>query len=147
MSHPSPTKARGTTGEAEHAGLFIGSWKAGLQVPGAPTLWMDLMFNAVSRAVSGAGLITQAVNPSVPVYTHLVGDYTDISDQHHLVVLTGYPVPPNGSVVEPNAYVRMLLNSDWRSGTATFSYRTGDVWHTIEGVPVEKADIPAQAGL
>jgi Domain of unknown function (DUF1842) len=152
------TTTRDATQNGQLVGLFIGSWEIGKEsMPGAPTLTVDLMFDAPRSTVSGRGRLFQAVNPPLEVNSRCEGDYTYMTvmphDTHILITLTGYPVtkwPQGGGVgpvLEPNLQVRMVLESDWRSGTATYSYRASDgEWHQVESVPVREQDVPIQAG-
>ncbi len=116
-----------------------------------------LLFDAPRDAVSGYGRLSQAVNPPLEVNSRLEGEYTPLTvvpqSTHILITLTGYPVvtwPPHGGVgpvLEPNLHVRIALESDWKSGTATFSYRDSNgEWRQVKSVPVRELAVPVQAG-
>jgi Domain of unknown function (DUF1842) len=139
--------------KAPPSGLFIGSWEIGnLGMPGAPILTVDLMFYAPMSTVTGHGRLSQAVNPPLEVDSRLSGNYTYMTvmpqSTHVLITLTGYPNTKwVGPVLEPNMEVRMVLEADWHTGTATYSYRSGDgEWSLIESVPVRERTAPVRAG-
>jgi hypothetical protein len=129
-------------------GFFIVSYKIGTGDLGATTFTVHLGIDTVNEAVSGSGLITQAVNPPVHVSTNLQGQYSymaTMQDCHILVVCEGHPVikwPKGGGigpVIPPNVHLRMVLTEDWKSGVANYAY-VNDEGKTVEikGVPVEK---------
>jgi Domain of unknown function (DUF1842) len=131
------------TAGGQGAGLFIGSWEIGTMLPGAPLLTVNLALAAPTGIVTGLGKITQATNPPLDVASKLDGDYTYLTvmpdASHILVTITGYPIlnwPAHvgiGPVVNPNLSLRMVLDSDWQRGTATFSFQTPDGnWQKIE---------------
>ena len=101
-------------------GLFIGCYQIGGDKPGAPLFMVHLMFNAPDKRVSGSGEITQAINPPLDIHSRLQGNYTYMTVMprivHILISLDGYPalVP----VMLPNVHLQMVLNEDWKSGTA-----------------------------
>lgn len=121
-------------------GVFPGAWESDESAVGAPHLRLDLMFNAPHHSVAGHGQVTQATNPPLDVESQLTGDYTYMTvmpqNTHVLVVVSGTDIE-----------VRMVLDSNWESGTVTYRYRTQDgAWHTIESVPVKAVPLAARAG-
>jgi hypothetical protein len=144
--------------KAPSSGLFIGSWEIGNHgMPGAPVLTVDLMFYAPMSTVTGHGRLSQALSPPLEVDSRCTGNYTYMTvmpqKTHILITLTGYPVikwPAGGGIapiIETNMEVRMVLEADWHTGTATYSYRSPDgEWHQIESVPVREHTAPVRAG-
>jgi hypothetical protein len=139
------------------AGLFIGSWEIGTMLPGAPLLTIHLALAASTCTVTGLGQITQATNPPLNVTSRLDGDYTYMTvmpdASHILITVTGYPVlnlPPGsgiGPAIAPNLNLRMVLDSDWQRGTATFSYLAPDgTWQRIESATAHIATSVNVAG-
>ena len=137
------TGAQGGSGTSEGmVGLFIVCYEIGGQMPGAPLFRVNLAVNTPHKVVTGQGHITQAINPPLDVATSLHGTYTYMTVMpnisHILVTAVGYPIidwPPGagvGPVIPPNAELRMLLSSNWQTGTANFRYLTGGNWNEIE---------------
>ena len=132
---------------SQPVGLFPVTYNIGAGLPGAPNFYLGLLVNTPDKVVSGAGRITQAVNPPVDVRTNVNGTYTymaTMKDVHILVVATGYPVvdwPPHGGigpVLLPNLHLRMVLAQDWASGTATYKYlNASGEWIEVDNVPVK----------
>jgi hypothetical protein len=150
-------KAAAKSAMGQGAGLFIGSWEIGTMLPGAPLLTIHLALAAPSGTVTGLGQITQAINPPLDITSRLDGDYTYLTvmpdASHILVTVTGYPVlnmPPGGGigpVVAPNLNLRMVLDSDWQRGTATFSYLGPDgTWQRIESATAHISTSVSTAG-
>jgi hypothetical protein len=68
-----------------------------------------------------------SINPALNVPTTLEGDYTYMTvmpnETHILVVANGTgPIGLTTPLEGPNTKLRMVLESDWASGTANFSY-------------------------
>jgi len=132
---------------ATKTGLFIVAYNIGTSLPGAPHLNLHLAVNTVDEAVTGQGQVTQAVNPPVDVRTNVQGDFTYMTvmpnNTHILVTLTGTQAiqwPSTGGigpVLPPNFSLRMVLASDWKSGTANYKYQVGNTWHEVKDVPVK----------
>lgn len=150
MSQATTARAQGNGLQPQQAGLFIGSWEAGFDMPGAPRLTLDLMFNAPRSRVSGYGHLSQPVNPPLEIDSALTGEYSFIvfgAERRVLINMTGIPVDPHIPEHGPNMMVHMILDEDWRSGTCTFKYRSlGGEWHEIESAPVKERRLPVQAG-
>lgn len=115
------------------SGLFIVSYKIASPNLGAPTFEVHFAVNTPAKTVSGKGLVHNGtVNPPFNLHTDLRGDYTYMTvmpnNTHILVVAEGYPnikFPPHagiGPVILPNTKLRMVLESNWQSGKANFSY-------------------------
>lgn len=129
-------------------GLFIACYKIGGGKPGAPLFDLHLCVNTPDKSVSGMGQLTQAVSPPLNLKTQLTGDFTYMTvmprNVHILVVATGYPSiawPPGGGigpVLQPNASIRMVLEEDWKSGTATYKYVDNKgTWRDVENAAVK----------
>lgn len=130
----------------QQTGLFPVSYEIGGDKPGAPRFVAHLLVYTPAKSVNGAGLITQAINPPLEEATVLQGDFTYMTVMpkitHILITATGHPlfkVPAHGGigpVLQPNVHLRMVLDGDWKSGTANFSYFANGAWHEIENAPV-----------
>ena len=141
---------------AEKKGLFFVQYEIGKAMPGAPEFSVFLTVNPETETVSGAGRVTQVVSPPmVEVPTTLQGDFTYMTvmpkNVHILLTATGYPPakwPLHGGigpVMQPNVHLRMVLDNDWKAGTATYSYFYKDTWHKVEGAPVKLATLKETA--
>ena len=128
-------------------GLFIATYEIGKPMPGAPMFRLQMSVYTPDKTVTGLGHITQETNPPLNVVTQMNGTFTYMTvmpdNTHILVVLNGYPnvhMPPHGGigpVLQPNADVRMVLNDDWKTGTATYRYQDAQgTWHEVENTPV-----------
>src|SRR5512140_347016 len=60
----------------EKMGLFIATYDIGTGALGAPNFHLGITVNTPDKTLSGAGRITQPVNPPVDVSTQLQGTYT-----------------------------------------------------------------------
>ena len=141
----------GLTAGAKKVGLFPVCYQIGDAKAGAPLFKVSLLVYTPGETVSGYGIITQAISPPLKVETKLHGDFTYMTVMpritHILVVATGYPVvhwPPHGGigpVIPPNVHLRMVLNEDWKSGTANYQYiDSKGNWHNIKNAPVKIVD-------
>jgi hypothetical protein len=129
-------------------GLFPVSYEITTGKPGAPRFTVHLLVYTPGKTVNGAGLITQAVNPPLEEATILHGDFTFMTvmpkNTHILVTATGFP-PVKGAghggitpITQPNTHLRMVLDEDWKSGTANFSFLLNGSWHEVENAPVKQ---------
>lgn len=135
---------------AEKTGLFIVTYDIGTGQAGALNCHLGLAVNTVDKTVNGAGRITQAVNPPLDVRTNLQGSFTYMTvmpkQTHILVVATGTPAihwnpsAGTGPALPTNFELRMVLDADWKSGTAYYKYLgTDGAWHEVSDVPVKLA--------
>ena len=129
--------------EVKKVGLFLACYEIATSRIGGPVFKLNLIVNTPTETVHGVGTITQSTNPPLDIATKLDGSFTymtvmpDIT--HILVTASGYPIiywPPHGGigpVILPNVELRMVLNSDWKSGTVNYKYidREG-LWQSIE---------------
>jgi hypothetical protein len=130
------------------AGLFLARFEVGGELPGAPLLHLAFTVYTPGRTVTGLGRLTQAVNPPLDVASRLGGDYTYLTvmpnESTLLVTATGYPVveaPADAGilpVLPPNLTLRMVLDKDWQSGVANYSYLSGGAWHEVTDAPVKQ---------
>jgi hypothetical protein len=128
-------------------GLFPVSYEIGAEMPGAPRFTVHFLVYTPGKTVNGMGVITQAINPPLELATQLHGDFTYMTvmpkTAHILLTATGYPPmkwPHHGGigpVLQPNVHLRIVLEDDWKSGTANYSYFFKDTWHEVEGAPVK----------
>ena len=130
--------------QTEQVGLFPVSYEIGGNMPGAPLFKVNLVVFTPARTVNGAGHITQATNPPLDVQTSLFGQYTYMTvmpnNSHILVTALGHPTTlgPGTPVSPPNVQLRMVLSSDWKSGTANYEYLGSNrQWHRVDNAPVK----------
>jgi hypothetical protein len=112
---------------------------------------LHLLVYTPGKTVTGAGLLTQAINPPLEEAVSVHGDFTYMTvmpkNTHILVTATGVPLvkwPPHGGigpVLQPVLHLRMVLENDWKSGTANFSYFANGHWHEVEGATVKMIPI------
>lgn len=134
----------------DKTGLFIVSYEITTGLLGAPSFEVHLAVNTPQRVVTGQGRITNgSVHPPLEIDTRLNGDFTYMTvmpnETHILVVADGYPVihwPSGGGigpVIPPNTKLRMVLESDWSSGTANFSYVDANgQWQEVNNATVHE---------
>lgn len=126
---------------ADPIGLYPVSLRVGHgNMPGAPTLTLNLLVNAPTGAVSGNALITQALPPPFG-QTHIpqvTGNilHTGFGEDTLLVHVTGQyvvsvPPPAIGSYLAQFS-AALAVDKAW-SGTGTFTYGG----HAITGCTVE----------
>ena len=131
--------------QAQKTGLFLANYQIGESIPGGIIFQTHFVVDAVNKTVSGYGSITQATNPPLDIKTELKGDYTYMTvmpnQSHILITAQGYPnfqFPKGagiGPVILPNVELRMVLSSDWKTGTASYKYYING---TIEPFRIEK---------
>jgi hypothetical protein len=141
----------GLTAGEKKVGLFPVCYAIGGEKPGAPLFKVSLLVYTPGKTVTGYGTVTQAISPPLRVETKLSGDFTYMTvmpkNVHILIVATGYPVvhwPPHGGigpVILPNVHLRMVLNGDWKSGTANYQYQDSKGnWQEVKDAPVKMVD-------
>ena len=129
-------------------GLFIQSYQITTGFAGAPTFVVHLAVNTSQKNISGQGHVSNnSTHPPMEIYSKLSGDFTYMTvmpnNTHILINTVGYPnlnFPPNigiGPVILPNTKLTMVLESNWHTGTANFSYmdERGN-WHEINDAKV-----------
>lgn len=113
---------------------------------------VQLAVSTPNRKVSGTGNIANgSIAGNQTIYTKLEGRFSYMTvmpkNTHIQIVLTGYPDvtwPPLGGVgpvMQHNAELLMVLNDDWKTGTANYRYMTSNgTWKEMEDIPVNIAD-------
>jgi hypothetical protein len=140
--------ANNAAAQANNVGLFLAQYQITTPGVGGPVFTLHMTVNTPNATVQGAGNITQTTNPPLNIGTRLNGNFTYMTVMpkitHILVTATGYPIvdfPPHagiGPVLMPNTQLRMVLEGDWKSGTADYQYLTSTgEWHSVEGAKVK----------
>ncbi len=131
-----------------NVGLFIVSYKITTGMMGAPTFNVNLVVSTPDRHINGQGQVTNnSIHPPLEVNTRLKGDYTYMTvmpnNSHILVVLNGYGSPsPIEPIVVENTTLRMVLNEDWATGTANFTFLDANGrWQEVSNATVTKVAI------
>ncbi len=130
-----------------NVGLFLAQYQITTPGVGGPVFTLHLTVNTPNATVQGAGNITQTTNPPLNIGTRLNGSFTYMTvmpkNTHILITATGYPIidfPPHagiGPVLMPNSRLRMVLEADWKTGTAEYQYLTSNgEWKSIENAKV-----------
>jgi Domain of unknown function (DUF1842)/Domain of unknown function (DUF1843) len=133
-------------------GLFPVGYVIGSGMPGAPTLHLALLVDTPSSSIVGTATITQAINPPLDFHVDAWGRFSYMalmppSNTRILVTLEGNQGGPrSNSAISFKLY--LVLNNDWQTGTASYSYFSNGVWHDIASVPVktEREFVPLEPG-
>ena len=117
-------------------GAFHVKWIIGNPMPGAQTLHVDAVVVTPSHTVNGAARLTQATNPPLDVHFDIHGPYIDVAERGatHFTLLSTSPAGPPGA---PYLLLAMVLNADWKSGTASYRYVCGSASGHQDNVPVK----------
>lgn len=125
-------------------GLFPISYEIATGRMGAPIFNVHLVVSTPERRVNGQGLVTNgSINPALNLPTRLDGDFTYMTvmpdETHILIVANGVgPIGQTPPLEGPNTTLRIVLESDWTSGTASFSYVDNNgQWQHIENAKVK----------
>lgn len=129
-------------------GLFIQSYKIASKLLGTPTFEIHLAVNAPQRSISGPGFISNnSTRTSMKIYSNLSGEFnfkTVTPDKTQILVhLKGSASPlPIVPIKIPNIDLSMILESDWQTGTATYSYmdERGN-WNEIKDAKVTAVSV------
>jgi hypothetical protein len=121
-------------------GLFPVSYQIGGNMPGAQRFIVHFLVYTPDKTITGAGEITQAVNPPTNISTQFdEGHYTYMcvmpKNCHILINAKGHV--PNEISSNINVVLTMVVTEDWKSGTANYKYRDS------KGHWVEVTDAPA----
>ena len=109
---------------------------------------VSLIVDTNTKKIIGKGNITQAVNPPLNIPTILSGDYSYMCTMNScniLVVMEG--VSPYAPLIlgapQPiqNVKLRMSLEDDWKSGTATYSFLLDGKWVDVGYQKVELVEL------
>lgn len=128
--------------------LFPACYLVGGNMPGTPLFRVNVLVNAPTRTMSGHGEVTWTNNQPLELKAELKGGYVTVAfvkkSRKVVATLTGYPVaiwPPAAGLEPqqvPNSHLLMVLSSDWKSGTATFSFLDSvGKWQEIKDAPVK----------
>lgn len=128
-------------------GLFLATWDIGGGKPGAPTFRLAATVDTVRKIVTGVCHMSQATLPPPEFTSNVSGDFSYLTVMpditHILVVANGtgeyiLPPPAIGTILDaPNFRLRMVLNKDWRGGTANVSYLQSEKpWQELQNLPV-----------
>lgn len=130
-------------------GLFLASYEIGnTHMMGNVRFHVSLLVNTADRSVTGVGNVTQPVSPPVNIRSELNGEFhyqCTMKSCHIMVNLSGtqpYPgIPPFGVMPIHNTQLAILLDDDWKQGTANFSYLDDKgEWQEVQGAPVTLID-------
>lgn len=135
-----------STAQSENE-VFVASYKIGNGLRGAKEFIVNLLVSRVDNSVVGKGHIFQPTSQSRNVYTELNGTFNyqcTMKNCHIMLNLQGYQpypgIPPVGMDLH-NVTLRVLLNEDWKSGVAFYSYINDDgVWVEEENQRVTLLD-------
>lgn len=127
----------------QKVGTFPVSYEISTGMPGAPTLLLDLIVVTPAEKVSGNAEITQATNPPLDNHYDVAGTFTYMTvmpqNTHIMIKLTGISGPSTGLI---NFEAMLVLESDWKSGTANFKYRGNNgQWVSIQDAKVRVREL------
>lgn len=119
----------------ENKHLFRASYLISNHLIGGVSFTIELIIDSKTNKVIGIGHIFQSVSPPMNVVSQLEGDYSYMCTMKScdiLVVADGvssfhpliHGVPQNYK----NVSLRMSLNEDWKSGTATYKFLYNGEW-------------------
>ncbi|HEU4965302.1 MAG TPA: DUF1842 domain-containing protein [Bacilli bacterium] len=123
----------------------IKTFRLGSGLLGAPVMTAHLEFGEGSNnMVLGEGNVFYDQPEQTVTYFKGTYTYLTVMPPHNsriLVVAMGFPVPPNGDVmeIEANAYLHMVLDHEMKSGLGNFKYKPqgSDEFKVVENVPVK----------
>ncbi|WP_137940227.1 DUF1842 domain-containing protein [Chitinivorax sp. B] len=122
-------------------GLFPVSYIIGTGLAGAKTLVLNLLVYPPQNTVRGTAAIEQAVNPPLQVHSDIWGNYTYLTvvpPQNSRILITAegnHGGPRANSPV--NFKLHLVLEHDWKSGVANYSYMDNGIWYEVENVPAK----------
>ncbi|MGH1383140.1 DUF1842 domain-containing protein [Kordia sp.] len=109
--------------------VFLLNLLIGESMPGAITCTMNLGVTPKTRTVQGRSVVFQAVNPPLHVESAVTGKYNYLCTNtscHIMIVVSGYTENERGSL--KNFEARILLEDNWESGTANYSFLRDGEW-------------------
>ena len=132
----------------DQTGLFIAAYNIGNGSAGGVNLQIHLAVNSVNKTVSGKAHLSQATSTPLDVTSSLHGTFsymTVMPDNSHIQLrIVGYPeikwpsYAGIGPVILPNLDIHMVLDDDWKTGSAGFAYLdTFGQWQHLENEKVE----------
>lgn len=109
-------------------GLFIQSYEITTGLVGAPTFQVHLAVNTPQQTITGKGVVSNSsIHPPMEIFSNLSGEFSYMTimpnTTHILVNLKGYGSPsPIMPIEVQNVKLTMVLESNWKAGTANYSY-------------------------
>jgi hypothetical protein len=109
-------------------GLFIQSYEITTGLMGAPTFEVHLAVNTPQSTITGQGMVSNnSIHPPMKVYSNLSGEFSYMTvmpnNTHILVNMKGFGSPsPIMPIEVQNIKLTMVLESNWKSGTANYSF-------------------------
>jgi hypothetical protein len=109
-------------------GLFIQSYQITTGLLGAPTFEVHVAVNTPKKVITGQGVVSNnSIHPPMEIYSNLSGEFSYMTvmpnKTHILVNLKGFGSPSTIMPLEiQNIKLTMVLESNWQSGTANYSY-------------------------
>jgi len=104
-------------------GTFNACYEISTGLAGAPNLRLNLVVTTPTEKVNGSAEITQTTNPVFNAHYDVSGNFAYMTVMPNntsiMVKLTGITGPQFGLV---NFEAYLVLNDDWKSGTANFRY-------------------------
>jgi len=109
---------------------------------------LQLAVSTPNKQIGGTGIISNgSINPNFEIPTNLNGRFSVMTimpnTTHIQIVATGYPdfsypvYGGNKPVQTPNVELVMVLNEDWKTGTANYRYlNSAGQWQEMEDIPV-----------
>lgn len=116
---------------------FLLNLRIGESLPGGITCTLNLGVSPSIKKVDGRSVVFQAINPPLHVQSIVAGNYNyfcTMNSCHIMIVLNGYQDTGEGCL--KNFEARILLEDNWESGTATYSFLDGGEWTTISNQKV-----------
>ena len=132
--------------ENQEVTVFPVKYRISNNLQGGVSFNVNLFVDVYHKKVSGSGTIFQATNPPLNIPTALHGDYSYMAttaSTNILIVAEGInpliPIVPG----VPNAKLRIVLDSNWKTGTAYYSYLNEGQWIKVGPQRVEAVEISA----
>ena len=125
-------------------GLFQVSYLINGDLFGGTSFSVSLLVYTPTKTVSGMGHVSQAVNPPFSLTSQLQGEFSYLCTMescHIMADLNGFCLPTllvhGVPQATQNTKLRMLLNEDWKSGTANFKFLRDNKWVEVENAKVQ----------
>ncbi|WP_076589737.1 DUF1842 domain-containing protein [Vibrio ostreicida] len=127
--------------------IFAAHFNIGNGLVGGQRFDVNLLICQRDKSIVGKGHLFQSVNPPLNVFTDLNGTFNyqcTMSSCHIMMNLQGYQpypgIPPVGTDLH-NVTLRILLDEDWKTGVAFYSYKNeSGEWIEAENQPVTLAN-------
>ncbi|MEM6722205.1 MAG: DUF1842 domain-containing protein [Bacteroidota bacterium] len=117
--------------------VFLLHLQIGEELAGGISCTMNLGVSTATKTVNGRSVVFQAVNPPLYVESIVTGKYNYLCtnvDCRIMIVLNGYAENANGTF--KNFEARILLDEDWSSGVANYSFYVNGEWHEMNNQKV-----------